>query len=334
MVGGAAATGVTVVNNNTVTFVTAAHPDSSTLSSRIVLTTPCGSAVGEGFSYKTPAASIGAITPATGCKTPAHAAGVVDVVVTTTGAVDVGVTATGTVTKTGAFTYQAASFNTAPTVNAGINQTIALPNTATLIGTAADDGLPIPAALPTLWTKQSGPGTVSFSDEESLVTTATFSKAGTYLLLLTANDGTLASTGSVQVVVTPVPTPYDLWAISSGLDGTFGNEAGTVDDPDGDGVVNLLEYASGMNPRASDPVPCCCTVNGANLEFVYRKNKSATDVSVTVEWSDTLGNDWSTIGVSAPSILSDNGESQQLKVTLPVGSGVKRRFVHLKVTKP
>ena len=53
-----------------------------------------------------------------------------------------------------------------------------------------------------------------------------------------------------------------------------------------------------------------------------------------VEWSDTLGNDWSTTGVSAPTILSDNGTTQQIKVTVPAGSGVARRFVHLKVTRP
>ena len=54
----------------------------------------------------------------------------------------------------------------------------------------------------------------------------------------------------------------------------------------------------------------------------------------TVEWSDTLANDWSTSGVGAPTILSDNGTTQQIKVTVPAGSGVMRRFVHLKVTRP
>ena len=40
-----------------------------------------------------------------------------------------------------------------------------------------------------------------------------------------------------------------------------------------------------------------------------------------VEWSDTLGNDWSTVGVSAPTILSDNGTTQQIKLTVPAGGG-------------
>jgi hypothetical protein len=89
-----------------------------------------------------------------------------------------------------------------------------------------------------------------------------------------------------------------------------------------------------MNPAANDVVPQTATKSASTIDFVYTKNKSATDVTYIVEWSDTLFNDWSTSGVSAPTILSDNGISQQLKVTVPAGSGVTKRFVHLKVTRP
>ena len=33
-------------------------------------------------------------------------------------------------------------------------------------------------------------------------------------------------------------------------------------------------------------------------------------------------------------LLSDNGVTQQIKVTVPTGTGVTKRFVHLKVTRP
>jgi hypothetical protein len=96
-----------------------------------------------------------------------------------------------------------------------------------------------------------------------------------------------------------------------------------------------MEYAMKMNGLASDSVPQSVTSNGSVLEFTYQKNKAATDVTYTVEWSDTLnGTDWSTSGVSAPTVLSDNGITQQIKVTVPSGSGVAKRFVHLKVTRP
>ncbi len=54
----------------------------------------------------------------------------------------------------------------------------------------------------------------------------------------------------------------------------------------------------------------------------------------SVEWSETLGNDWSTLGVTQAMVPgSDDGTIQIWKATVPAGSGPKR-FVRLKVTKP
>ena len=96
--------------------------------------------------------------------------------------------------------------NQAPTVNAGSDQTITLPSTATLSGTASDDGLPNPPAiLTTTWSKLSGPGTVTFGNPGSLNTTASFSQAGSYVLRLTANDTALIATDDVSITVNPQP---------------------------------------------------------------------------------------------------------------------------------
>ena len=110
--------------------------------------------------------------------------------------------------------------------------------------------------------------------------------------------------------------------------------AGDSADSDRDGIPNLLEYAMKMNPNASDTVPQSAAKNGNVLDFIYTKNKAATDVTFSVEWSDTLGNDWSTSGVSSHTVLSDNGVTQQIQVTVPAGAGVTKRFVRLKVTRP
>ncbi|MBL9113580.1 MAG: cadherin-like domain-containing protein, partial [Verrucomicrobiaceae bacterium] len=131
-----------------------------------------------------------------------------------------------------------------------------------------------------------------------------------------------------------VGTPIEAWRYSQfGTTSTVGIYADTAD-KDNDGLANLLEYACATNPNTSTPPPQSATRNGANFDFIYTKNKSATDVTYTVEWSDTLGNDWSASGIGAPSVLSDNGSTQQIKVTVPAGSGVSKRFVHLKVTRP
>ena len=71
--------------------------------------------------------------------------------------------------------------NQAPSVNAGSDQQITLPDSANLDGTVTDDGLPNPpAAVTVTWTKTSGPGTVTFGNIHAVDTTASFSVAGTY----------------------------------------------------------------------------------------------------------------------------------------------------------
>jgi hypothetical protein len=92
--------------------------------------------------------------------------------------------------------------NQAPVVNAGSDQTVTLPNSANLSGTATDDGLPNPpGTLSTTWSKVSGPGTVAFGDPSAPSTTATFSASGTYVLRLTADDSALQSSDDLTVTV-------------------------------------------------------------------------------------------------------------------------------------
>jgi len=103
----------------------------------------------------------------------------------------------------GCYEYVGGSTNQAPTVDAGSNQQITLPtDTVNLDGTVSDDGLPDPpGAYTTLWTKDSGPGTVSFGDPNAVDTTATFSAAGVYVLKLEADDSALTGSDTVTITV-------------------------------------------------------------------------------------------------------------------------------------
>jgi hypothetical protein len=65
--------------------------------------------------------------------------------------------------------------NLAPIVNAGLDQTITLPDIATLDATVTDDGLPIqPGTVTTTWSMASGPGIVTFGNVSDVDTTASF----------------------------------------------------------------------------------------------------------------------------------------------------------------
>jgi hypothetical protein len=46
-------------------------------------------------------------------------------------------------------------------------------------------------------------------------------------------------------------TPFQVWALASGLDGTPGKEDGAGDDPDQDGATNFEEFAFGANPLSA-----------------------------------------------------------------------------------
>ena len=95
----------------------------------------------------------------------------------------------------------ASNDNEAPVVNAGTDQTITLPvNQAALNAEVTDDGNPTGQSLETVWTKVSGPGTVSFANPGQVDTQATFEAAGVYVLKLTASDGELSA--SDQLIVT------------------------------------------------------------------------------------------------------------------------------------
>jgi len=108
--------------------------------------------------------------------------------------------------------------NKAPIVNAGADQTITLPATANLQGTVADDGLPAGTTPVVSWSVVSGPGTVVFSNPNSVMTTASFSKGGTYVLRLTANDSALLSSDEVTVNVIQLNAAP---AVSAGADQTI-----------------------------------------------------------------------------------------------------------------
>jgi hypothetical protein len=98
--------------------------------------------------------------------------------------------------------------NRAPTVDAGVDRSVVLPNAVSLDGTVTDDGLPTPpGAVTTTWSAVSGPGTVTFGNPNAVDTTATFSGGqGTYVLRLTATDGELTAFDEVAVDAQPAGT--------------------------------------------------------------------------------------------------------------------------------
>ncbi len=97
--------------------------------------------------------------------------------------------------------------NQPPYVNAQPDQVVKWPATVTLNGKSVDDGLPS-NVLKTTWSKVSGTGTVTFANATSLVTTASFSTSGVYVVRLTGSDGVLSSNDDVRVVANQPPSVF------------------------------------------------------------------------------------------------------------------------------
>ncbi len=137
-----------------------------------------------------------------------------------------------------------AGANMAPVVDAGPDQNITLPATASLDGTVTDDGLP-DGITNSQWSKVSGPGSVTFGNSNLVATTASFSTNGAYVLQLRASDGALSASDTVSIVVNsagfntaPLVKAGPDQSISlpalAGLDGTV------TDDGLPGGVTNIL----------------------------------------------------------------------------------------------
>ncbi len=176
----------------------------------------------------------------------------------------------------------------------------------------------------TTFTVLTSTGTLSgtFANVAFGSTVVTSGGQGTFVVNKSGNNVTLSNYTAL--------TPLQAWRWQHhGIHTNSGNALDTAD-ADNDGTENLLEYATAMNPAIADQPPVNATLSGSVFNVLYTRNKSATDVTFLIEWSNDLIT-WSTSGVSAPTILHDNGTTQQLQVTVPAGS-TTRRFVRLRVT--
>lgn len=119
----------------------------------------------------------------------------------------------------------------------------------------------------------------------------------------------------------------------------FGSPSNTgpgsdLNDPDADGIVNLLEFATASDPTVSTPPPGHLIKNGNQLEFTYTRPTAATsELTYTPETTSTLTGQWLPADPAATTVLSDNGQLQQVKVTIPAGPDGKL-LLRLRVIRP
>jgi hypothetical protein len=108
--------------------------------------------------------------------------------------------------------------------------------------------------------------------------------------------------------------------------GTAANTA----DSDGDGIVNLLEYALGSEPDSSASCPDVTSqISDLKLQITFTPQRS--DITYTIEASSDLS-DWSN-STNVTSLLTV-GQSYTHTDTTALGGTTTKRFLRLKVSQP
>jgi DUF1680 family protein len=100
-----------------------------------------------------------------------------------------------------------------PSVVAGVDRIVVLGGKTYLDGAVKTLGGKADESVKLTWSKESGPGEVTFADASAATTTATFSELGDYVLKLTALDGDLSDASTLKVKVDAPPPPKPLGVV-------------------------------------------------------------------------------------------------------------------------
>jgi hypothetical protein len=144
----------------------------------------------------------------------------------------------------------------------------------------------------------------------------------------TYNETTATLVVSGGIVITPLQTWRNTYFPGAGNDGTG---IGALEaDPDGDGLNNLLEYATGTIPTAANPSAVTSGTAGGKLTLTFNRTddpKLAYDVQGR---SDLVTGIWTSVSATTPPLAGGSTpvtvEDDFLITAQP------RRFLRLQVT--
>lgn len=176
--------------------------------------------------------------------------------------------------------------NESPQVFAGVDTTAVSGSPINLDGAGVDDGLPVsPGSVTYTWSKQSGPGTVTFGSGSSTDTTATFSLGGTYVLRLTAYDGALTTYDQATVTVSSAnvsPTAsFTATPTSSTVPFTVTFDASGSTDSDGSISSYSWDFGDSSSGSGSSTTHLYTVAGTYTVILTVTDNESATDTEST-----------------------------------------------------
>lgn len=137
----------------------------------------------------------------------------------------------------------------------------------------------------------------------------------------------ITGTGRLYVNTSLISSPYATWASANGL--TAGVNDGATQDPENDGISNVLEFVLGGNPLASS-TSVLPTVSATGSDFVFtfkRSDESESEVTLVFQYGSNLTG-WTDVAIPASSAgsvaVTENGTSADaIVVTIPKGANTK-----------
>jgi PKD repeat protein len=167
---------------------------------------------------------------------------------------------------------------------------------------------------------------------------------GTYTVIATNASGSATS----EPAVLTVTTSYDAWKAVhfSAQEIAIGSGAPTAD-LNGDGILNLMEYALDRDPRTGvgGSLPSVGRSNDNHLQFTFQRDTSRTDLTYTVQSSNDLVT-WtpiarSVLGAATQSVanassVAENGGTLKAVVVKDLFdlNTPSARFLRLEITLP
>ena len=225
--------------------------------------------------------------------------------------------------------------NQEPLSEASGDSLVLLPASATLDGTASDDGFPRdPGEISITWTKLSGPGTVTFSNANAPDTSALFSAPGDYVLRLSVDDGNSVSTSDVNVAVA---IGIDFWKAGLFSDSQLADPdiSGHFADFEFDGLTTVEEFLFDADPLSHDPSPVIIFLDNDRLTAEFTIRKYTGGITARVFVGDLPG-----IGDTGPphvveEVLSDDGVWLEMRVRdQTTTTDASQRFMWLEFEVP
>jgi uncharacterized repeat protein (TIGR03803 family) len=233
--------------------------------------------------------------------------------------------------------------------HAGTDPVQFAPGLVTLSGRAQTGGEPVAVSFEYGLTPALGstvPGTITGATPALTAFSATLANLapGAAFFYRARATGASGSSGGLVRSFTVPASPLEAWKL-----GTFGSASvADLGDADGDGVVNLVEYALLMNPLLPDlivqPNPQTITyAEGRRLAVTLQRDPARSDITIIVQAADDPAGPWtalatSTLGApfSGPGYVGGDAVTPGIKTVeirdIVNVAAAPRRLMRLKIT--